>query len=149
MHWFLIIKLKKKSHFWPIQGHFWHKNLKTNFYPKEFYNINFKPIYYCNIIQKKIYIYIWVAIFHETKKISFWPLLTQKDLKTKSFPKKSFRSILKLYVAVTSCKKSETFHALIFHQTWKTSFWIHFGPKTTKQSFSQKHLPWIQIFMPR
>ena len=34
------------------------------------------------------------------------------------------KSILRLYVAVTSCKKSDKFQTLIFHKLEKT----HFGP---------------------
>ena len=37
-------------------------------------------------------------------------------------------------------KKSETVHAFIFHKTWKTSFWAHFGPFRLK-SFKTNILP--------
>ena len=32
----------------------------------------------------------------------------------------------------------EKFYMSIFHKTWKTSFWIHFGSKTPEQDFSKK-----------
>ena len=54
--------------------------------------------------------------------------------------KKSLRSILKLYVAATLSKKSETLHTLIFYRTWKTFFWTCFGsilaPKQQNNVFS-------------
>ena len=59
----------------------------------------------------------------------------------KIFLKLSSRSILRLCVAITSCKRLEKFHALIFHETWKTSFWTHFGliwSKHPKIIFFQK-----------
>ena len=53
--------------------------------------------------------------------------------------KKSFVLILSVYVAVTSCKKSETLHALIFNGNLKTLFWIQFGPLVAqKQGFLPK-----------
>ena len=52
------------------------------------------------------------------------------------FPQKI---ISRLYAAVTLCKKSENFNALIFHKTWKTSFSAQLGSsfatKTSKQKF--------------
>ena len=38
-----------------------------------------------------------------------------------------------LNVALTSDKKSEKFHALIFHKTQKTSFWACFGYRLTQK----------------
>ena len=54
----------------------------------------------------------------------FWPLLDQNPQNKISPQKKSFRSTLRLYLAVTSCKKLEKFHALIFQKTLKNSFRI-------------------------
>ena len=56
------------------------------------------------------------------------PLLVQKQV----ILKKEIASTSNLYAAATSCKKSETFFVLIFHKTWKTSFWTHFGPFSSK-----------------
>ena len=75
--------------------------------------------------------------------------LVQKH-QNKIIPKKPFMANLRLFAAVTSCKKSEQFHALTFDNTWKTLFWAHFGPllaeylvirffpKTNKQRNKQK-----------
>lgn len=53
-------------------------------------------------------------------------------------------SISNLYAIVTSCKKSENFHATIFGNTWK-NFILGpvqppFDPKTSKQESSEKVL---------
>ena len=50
-----------------------------------------------------------------------------RKAQNKIFPPKIFRSGLRLYVAVTSCKKkkerkkeAETLHVFILYKTWKT-----------------------------
>ena len=63
----------------------------------------------------------------------FWP----KNLKTRSFP------TTQDCVAVTLCKKSEELHALIYHETWKTSFWVPFGPKSLNDVFPPQK--WIYV----
>ena len=64
-----------------------------------------------------------------TWKTSFWAIYGQ-------FP---FKSISRLYVSVTACKKkSKNFHALILHKTWKTLISAYFGvflPKNPKTRF--------------
>ena len=60
-----------------------------------------------------------------------------QNAQSKIFPKKSLRSILRLYVAVT-----KKIHAPIFHKTWKPHFGPilgQFGPKNSKQDFSQEN----------
>ena len=62
--------------------------------------------------------------FTKLEKLHFEPTLApfgSKASKQIFSQKKSFRSILSLRAAVT-----EKFHALIFHKTWKISFWAHF-----------------------
>ena len=57
----------------------------------------------------------------------------------KFFPQKSHLSqILSSYGAVTSLKKSEKFHILIFHKTWKTSFWTLLAQKPCNKIFFDK-----------
>ena len=73
------------------------KNLLSQF--------KFKSLCYCNFIQK---IEKFLAqLFDEPKLIlgSFWP----ENLKASFFPKKSFWSISRIYVAVTSTKKPKKF----------------------------------------
>ena len=57
--------------------------------------------------------------------------------------KKSLRSILKLYVAATLSKKIRNITHANFLSNLKNLFldlfWIHFGPKTTKQCFFHKY----------
>lgn len=99
------------------------KKPQNKSFPKNVVEINFKLISYYNSMQKTEKFLL--SVFHKNLKNhilgpfwSFW-----LDLKTGFFPKKSFSSILRLYITVTSCKK---FYPLIFHYTWKTLFWVHF-----------------------
>ena len=63
----------------------------------------------------------------------FRPFLTQKpqDVSLKN----SFKSILKLYTAAISRKKSEKLFAPIFHKTWKTYFWALWAQKPQNKIF--------------
>lgn len=58
--------------------------------------------------------------YNDFVKISRYLL---KNHYTRLFKRKPLQSILSLYTAVTSYRKLEKFHALIFHITWQT-----FGP---------------------
>ena len=69
----------------------------------------------------------WFVI--NLKKIILGHVLS-KNPAARFFQKKSFELILSHHAAVTSWKKSEMFHALIFDNAWKTSFWAHFDQKT-------------------
>ena len=62
----------------------------------------------------------------------FW----SKILRQKLSPNKLFPSILSLYADVTSSKKLEKYHAVLFTNTWKTPF----GLKASKQAFYPKKL---------
>ena len=60
---------------------------------------------------------------------------------------------MNLYAAITSWKKSEEFHALIFHKTWKTSSWVFFSKHVTpilntldETNFTQKILKTFKQF---
>ena len=69
-----------------------------------------------------------------------------ESLKTRYSPTTSFRS--RFYVVLTSCKKTENFQTLIFHKTWKSSFWTHFGPfwhKDPRTRFFSKN-PTLSLF---
>ena len=50
-----------------------------------------------------------------------------KNPQNKIFCKNSIKSILRLYVAVTSCKTSEKIDASVFHMCLNSSLWAHFG----------------------
>ena len=50
-----------------------------------------------------------------------------------------FCSVLNLHTAVTSCKKSETFHAL--KNLISGPYLAHFSPKTSKSFFPKKTFP--------
>ena len=81
-------------------------------------------------------------IFCKTRNISFWvhsPLSGPKKLKTKFSEKSSIKPMLSLHTTVTSWKKSQKFHLSILLKLphFGPSLGI-FGPKTSKQGFSQK-----------
>ena len=66
---------------------------------------------------------------------------------SKFFPQKShLGQILSSYGAVTSLKKSEKFHILIFHKTWKTSFWTLLAQKpcNVRRLFHRTFTTWVQ-----
>ena len=124
MYQFFIIPEIILGPFWTTLGS---KTSKLTFFPKRFCKINFKTVN-----QK-----IMCTLSYKTWKTSFWEhsrFARLKNLKIRFFPKKSFKVIARLYVDVISCKKSEIFHELIFHKTWKPSFLAHFGPFCLKTS---------------
>ena len=111
-----------------ISGPFWEllvpKTPKQQF--SKYVSPNFQSLCCCNFMQKSQENSKHRFIM-KIKKLISGELFVQKP-QSKIFPKKSLKSILCLYAAVTLCKKSEKFHASIFHKTWKTSFWAPLGP---------------------
>ena len=99
MHWPLVIP--KIYNFGPILDQCWSKNFKTKLFPLQFYFLC-----YCNYMQQETSTHWLLRIL---EKPHFGPIL---NFKTMLFLIKSFASLLSLYVAVTSCKKSENFHLL-------------------------------------
>ena len=87
---------------------------------------NFKPLRRCIFMQ----ILTKNPCRFFTWKTSFRPHLS------KVFPKKLFFLILSFHATANSCKTSEKLHKLNFDNTWKTLFWVPFGPKTSKEYFS-------------
>ena len=71
------------------------------------------------------------------KKTHFGPLFVQQVRCEISLQKNNChqKSILGLYAAMTSGKKSEKFHALIFSQNLRTLFWAYFGPLLAQKLF--------------
>ena len=78
--------------------------------------------------------------FIKLQKPQFEPILARKP-QLNIFPKKSFRSILRLYVAVTSCKNSENATLPFFIKLEKPCYGSILGPlgtKTSKHIFSRE-----------
>ena len=82
---------------------------------------------------------------YKTHRTHFGSLFCQ-NRSTRFFTKKSFGSILSLHATVTSCKKSEKFHALILSQNLKNLFWAHFGFFLAQKIFPKKICESILIF---
>ena len=93
--------------------------------------LSFKLIRYCHFIQKKYKKY-QCQFFKKLEKLRFGPILIYFDPKTsrKDFPKKSFRSTLRLHSAVTSCKKSKPHIGPTL---------VLFGPETVEDFFRLLH----------
>ena len=89
--------------------------------------LSFKLIRYCHFIQKKYKKY-QCQFFKKLEKLRFGPILIYFDPKTsrKDFPKKSFRSTLRLHSAVTSCEKSKPHIGPTL---------VLFGPETVEEDF--------------
>ena len=77
----------------------------------------------------------------------FWPknLISRLFLKSHLYQFQAF---------IILCKKSENFCVSIFHKTWKTSFWVHYGSilapfclKNSKQDFSQKKQSTLRLYV--
>ena len=93
----------KKSHkliFHEATFSFFPKNAKIRFFLNKVTSVNFKPLRYCNLKQKNQGSYE-CQFFREFGNPHFGAIW---------IPEKSWGSILKVDVAVTSCKKSEKFH---------------------------------------
>ena len=70
------------------------------------------------------------------KKLYFRTILTRKKkLKIRLFLKPPFKSILRIYIAVTSSKTSEKIPACNFDITGKISFWPFLAQKSYKMFF--------------
>ena len=129
----------------PIFGHFLPKFPSIRFFPEKSFELisNLDA----SVTSRKIH---WFCVYfgplYNTatlyKKFDpFWPFLTQLP-QNKIFPK----TIIQVHLQVLCCcdfmQKSEKFHKLIFHKTWKTSFWVHFGlfwsNKPRTKCFSKK-----------
>ena len=110
-------------------------SIKISKFPIKLENSYFWPILllYLHVKSQKIKC---ISLLSKLKN-SFWAPFCPKT-QYKIFPQKIIWISLKSYAAVTSSKKSENFHTLTFHKTWKTLFWVSFGPQTSKQSFSPK-----------
>lgn len=123
-------------------GFFSQKNLKTIILSKNVLR-SFKPLCCWHFLQKSEKLH--PLTFHNTSKPHLGQLcpLSHQKPQNKTSRKKQFRPTYKTFFCSNSCKKkTETFHALIFHVTWKNSFWVQFGdfwlriPKT--RCFSKK-----------
>ena len=118
MHWFFI----ELENFYlrAILGPFWHQNFKTEF-PGKNHPINFKCSFYWTLRKKSktpfilFFVKIWKTLF----RTLFGPFLTQKP-QIKIFSKK-----VRPFVFVTSYKKSEKLHKLIFD---KNIIFAYFRP---------------------
>ena len=110
-----------------ISGPFWEllvpKTPKQQF--SKYVSPNFQSLCCCNFMQKSQE--NSKHRFIMKIKAHFGALFVQKP-QSKIFPKKSLKSILCLYAAVTLCKKSEKFHASIFSQNLKN---LILGPSWT------------------
>ena len=73
-------------------------------------------------------------------KNSFWVLVQKSQYKT--FPKKLITVKFKPLYCCNFMWNIRNFNALVFHKTWKTSFWgpfqATFGPIISKQNIFQK-----------
>ena len=134
MHWLLIIP--EKHHFAP----FLVQKLQSSYSVKI---ICIKLVFYATVTSWKKIKTVHALTFDninnwKTALGSFW----LKNIKTRFFPNILFRSMLRLCATVALCKGSEQFWVTIFHKTWKTSYWAHFGPfwpKNVKQDFHKKN----------
>lgn len=97
------------------------KSPSRGFLSKRISGVNFKHLSCCNFTEK-FRIFLGNDFFKKKlEKPNFGPLLVKK-IRNKIFPsQKLFKSVLNLYLRITSCKKPKKLHTLIFNITWKAS----------------------------